>query len=92
MMNGIFAFLAMVYIIHFFIKRGVLSFMRCEKAYKLVLVYYVFDLLWTAFFSPQSHFRLSMPIVFAIIFVTHASIRTGIKHKTQPDDSRIVGR
>lgn len=97
MMNGIFAFLAMAYIILFFVKRGVLSFMRCEKAYKLVLVYYVFDLLWRAFFSPQSHFRLSMPIAFAIIFVIHASISTGIKHKNtiqppQPDDGRIVRR
>jgi len=96
MMNGIFSFLAMAYIILFFVKRGVLGFMRCEKAYKLVLVYYVFDLLWRAFFSPQSHFRLSMPIAFAIIFVIHASIRTGIKHKntvqpSQPDDGRIVG-
>lgn len=81
MMNGIFSFLAMAYIIFFFVKRGVLSFIRCGIAYKLVLVYYVFDLLWTAFFSPQSHFRLSMPIAFAIIFVIHASIRKGIKHK-----------
>ncbi len=76
MMNGVFAFLAMAYIVFFFLKRGVLSFVRCEKAYKLVLVYYVFNLLWTTLFSPQSHFRLSMPIAFAIIFVIHAYIRT----------------
>ena len=76
MMNGIFAFLAMAYIVFFFLKRGVLSFVRCEKAYKLVLVYYVFNLLWTTLFSPQSHFRLLMPIAFAIIFVIHAYIRT----------------
>ena len=81
MMNGIFAFVAMAYILFFFVKRGVLSFMRCEKAYKLILVYYVFNLLWTAFFSPQSHFRLSMPIAFAIIFVIHASIRTNVKYQ-----------
>ena len=76
MMNGVFAFLAMAYIVFFFLKRGVLSFVRCEKAYKLVLVYYVFNLLWTTLFSPQSHFRLLMPIAFAIIFVIHAYIRT----------------
>lgn len=97
MMNGIFAFVAMAYILFFFVKQGVLSFLRCERRYKLVLVYYVIFLLWTAFFSPQSHFRLSMPIAFAIIFVIHASIRTGIKHKntmqpSQPDDGCIVGR
>ena len=97
MMNGIFAFLAMAYIVFFFLKRGVLSFVRCEKAYKLVLVYYVFNLLWTTLFSPQSHFRLSMPIAFAIIFVIHASIRTDAHppktvQPSQPDDGCIEGR
>lgn len=75
MMNGVFAFLAMAYIVFFFVKRGILSFVRCERKYKLVLVYYVVFLLWTALFSPQSHFRLSMPIAFAIIFVIYASIK-----------------
>lgn len=96
MMNGICTFLAMGYILFFFVKRGVLSFIRCEKAYKLVLVYFVFNLLWTALFSPQSHFRLSMPIAFAIIFVIYASIRTKVKHKntvhpSRPDGGCIVG-
>lgn len=96
MMNGVFAFVTMAYILYFFIKRGVLSFIHCERKYKLVLVYYVFDLLWTAFFSPQSHFRLSMPIAFAIIFVIHASIRTNVEHKktvqpAQADDGCSVG-
>ena len=77
MMNGIFAFLAIGYIFFFFAREGILSFMRCDNRYKLVLVYNVFNLLWTAFFSPQSHFRLTMPIAFAIIFVIYASIKAG---------------
>lgn len=75
MMNGVFAFVSMAYILFFFVKRGVLSFLRCERKYKLVQVYYVIFLLWTACFSPQSHFRLSMPIAFAIIFVISVSAR-----------------
>lgn len=91
MMNGVFAFVTMAYILYFFIKRGVLSFIHCERKYKLVLVYYVFDLLWTAFFSPQSHFRLSMPIAFAIIFVIHASIRTNVEHKNTVQPAQADG-
>lgn len=69
MMNGVFAFLAMGYIVLYFLWKGVCAFMRCENRYKLVLVYYSLDLLWTALFSPQSHFRQTMPVAFAIIFV-----------------------
>lgn len=85
MMNGIFAFLLMAYIVFFFIKRGGLSFVGCERRYKLVLVYNVFNLLWTAFFSPQSHFRLTMPIAFAIIFVIYAEIK---RYKIVNNDNR----
>lgn len=73
MMNGVFAFLTMGYIVFYFLRKGVSSFIRCENRYKLVLVFYVFSLLWTALFSPQSHFRQTMPVAFAIIFVLSMS-------------------
>lgn len=73
MMNGVFAFLSMGFIVFYFLKKGVQSFMRCDDRYKLVLVYYVINLLWTAMFSPQSHFRQSMPVAFAVIFIIYAS-------------------
>lgn len=71
MMNGIFAFMAMGYILFFFIKRGWLSLGCNDRRYQLVLAYYWIVLIWDALFSPQSHFRLSMPIAFAIIFTMY---------------------
>lgn len=71
MMNGIFAFLAMGYILFFFIKRGWLALGCNDRKYQLVLAYYWIVLIWNALFSPQSHFRLSMPIAFAIIFTLY---------------------
>ena len=75
MMNGVFAFLTMGYIVLYFLWKGLRSFLKCENRYKLVLVFYVFNLFWTALFSPQSHFRLTMPVAFAIIFVLSMSNR-----------------
>ena len=71
MMNGIFAFATMGYIVYFFLKRGWTAIMHSEKTYQLVLSYFMLDLFWTAFFSPQSHFRWSMPIAFALLFVMY---------------------
>ena len=71
MMNGVFAFLAMGCILFFFIKRGWLSLGCNDKKYQLVLTYYWIVLIWDALFSPQSHFRLSIPIAFAIIFTMY---------------------
>lgn len=67
MMNGIFAFLTMIYIVFFFLKKGLLCLGSCERKYILVLSYYEFYLFWNALFSPQSHFRQTLPIAFAII-------------------------
>lgn len=74
MMNGVFAFLSIGVIVVYFLRKGVLSFIHCDDRYKLVLVNSVISLFWTALFSPQSHFRLTMPVAFAIIFVLSASV------------------
>lgn len=73
MMNGVFAFLSMGVIVVYFLRKGVLSFIHCDDRYKLVLVNSVISLFWTALFSPQSHFRLTMPVAL-IIFVLSASV------------------
>lgn len=73
MMNGIFAFLAMLYIVFYFIKKGFVSLGFCEREYLLVLAYYEYNLLWNALFSPQSHFRQTLPIAFAIILSLYLS-------------------
>lgn len=73
MMNGIFAFVSIFYIIFYFIKRGFISLGFCERKYLLVLAYYEYNLLWNALFSPQSHFRQTLPIAFAIILILYLS-------------------
>ena len=86
MMNGVFAFLTMAYISGSFLWMGIRGFVRCENKYKLVLIYYVLDLFWTLLFSPQSHFRLTMPVSFAIIYVLNMS--TALKAKFMRSNRR----
>lgn len=76
MMNGIFAFLTMVFIIYYFLKKGVLSLWKCEQKYLLVLAYFEYNLFWNALFSPQSHFRQTLPIAFAIILILYLSSKS----------------
>lgn len=73
MMNGVFAFLSMIYIVSFFLKKGLFSLGFCDRKYLLVLTYYEFFLFWNALFSPQSHFRQTLPIAFAIILSLYLS-------------------
>lgn len=73
MMNGVFAFSAILYIIFYFLKKGFMSMEFCEQKYLLVLAYYILNLLWNALFSPQSHFRQTLPIAFAIILILYLS-------------------
>lgn len=75
MMNGIFAFVAMLYIVFYFFKKGFVSLGFCERKYLLVLAYYEYNLLWNSLFSPQSHFRQTLPIAFAIILILYLSDR-----------------
>lgn len=82
MMNGIFAFLAIVYIIFYFLKRGFISLGFCAPRYLLVLAYYEYNLLWNALFSPISHFRQTLPIAFAIILTLYLSQREQEKQIT----------
>lgn len=82
MMNGIFAFLAISYIVFYFLKKGFISFKKCERKYLLVLAYFVYNLFWNALFSPQSHFRQTLPIAFAIILVIY------LTNKTEPSQSK----
>lgn len=71
MKNGIMAFLVFGFILIFFLKKGVLALKKCDNRYALVLSYYIFSCFWNALFSPSSHFRLTLPISFAIILVLY---------------------
>lgn len=72
MKNGIMAFLVFSFILTFFLKKGFLALKKCDNRYVLVLSYYIFSCFWNALFSPSSHFRLTLPISFAIILVLYA--------------------
>ena len=78
MMYGIFAFLSILYILIYFFKRGFFCFVHCERRYLLVLIYFLIDSCWTALLSPFSHFRLSLPLTFAIIFVLYSTAQRKI--------------
>ena len=67
--NGIFAFIAMVCITLYFLWKGISNFLWCNGRYRLVLVFQVLNTIWSAMFSPQTHFRITLPVTFAIIFV-----------------------
>ena len=73
MMNGVFVFLIMGYIVLYFLRKGISNFVKCGNMYKLVLIYNVFNLFSITLFAPQSHFRQTMPVMFAIIFVLSMS-------------------
>ena len=90
MMNGIFAFLAMGYIVFYFLRKGASAFVKCENKYKLVLIYNVLELFSIMLFAPQSHFRQTMPVAFAIIFVLSMSNSVRISNMSKLFGSRGV--
>lgn len=65
MMNGIFAFIFMFSIILFFLKKSVQAINTKDK-YIMILIYSSAYIIWTALFSPQSHFRIDLPFYFAL--------------------------
>lgn len=71
MMNGIFAFIFTLNIIVYFFRTGIKTIRICDRKYLLVLIYYIIDMTWNSLFSPQSHFRQTLPIAFSIILIIH---------------------
>lgn len=71
MKNGIGAFLTFGFLLIFFLKKGAVCLQYCKKKYLLVLSYFILNLFWHALFSPSSHFRLTIPIAFAIILTLY---------------------
>lgn len=69
--NGAIAFITMSAICLFFFIRGVRTLPKCDRRYILYLSASVIQLFWVALFSPQSHFRLSMPLYFASVFAIY---------------------
>lgn len=87
MKNGIFAFLAMAIIIVYFTWKGMASFIKCDERNKLILIYTTLEMSTMALFSPQSHFRLTMSVAFAIIFILSKSTENKTEQRYTPVDS-----
>lgn len=69
--NGFFAFLAMAILICFFVKRGLTSLSKIPSKYRIVFLSFLSSLMWNAMFSPAAHFRQTLPIYCAGIFVLY---------------------
>lgn len=82
MMNGIFAFITLIFITFRFLRMGIMSLKKCDVRYLIVLSYLIIDLFWNILFSPTSHLRLFIPVNFAIIFTLYIT-------QQQSNDSKI---
>jgi hypothetical protein len=75
--NGLFALFAMFLILSFFIIRGfkLLPFMS-NSPFAIIFFLSLLILFWDSLFSPLPHFRLSMPITFALIFTFYYTYKS----------------
>jgi hypothetical protein len=69
MQNGILAFIFMLSILIFCLKKGIRSIDRSDP-YVLILVSFLISEVWVALFSPNSHFRLTLPLYFAFFLAS----------------------
>lgn len=68
--NGIFAFIAMLIIFIFFLRKCITLFVKLYNSkYFIIIAYELFMMIWTFFFSPTSHLRQSLPLIFIIILI-----------------------
>lgn len=68
--NGIFAFIIGGILIIWFMKMGVIDVFE-TKVYVILLTYFLISFIWHSTFSPQSHFRLTLPLYMAFIYVNY---------------------
>lgn len=75
--NGVFALGVVAAIIYKFMRAGALAIVVGSK-YNFFLIYILFQLFWTALFSPIDHLRYEMPIFFAICLrCYHINVEAG---------------
>ena len=70
MQNGLLAFIFMGSILIFFIKKGFKSINRVDP-YIIIIISFIISIIWNGLFSPISHFRLTLPLAFAILLSTY---------------------
>lgn len=67
--NGVVALLLMIVIFLFVAVKGI-SLFRYPNQYYLIIALYTMCFLWDMLFSPQSHFRMTLPLQIAFILVS----------------------
>lgn len=70
MNNGIFAFICILAIFFFFLKRGYKVISQLNP-YLLISVFCIIRSIWIGFFSPHSHFRITLPVYFAFLLASY---------------------
>lgn len=70
--NGIFTFIFGTLLFIWFLKMGLVNMFE-SKRYVILLTYFLIILLWHSLFSPQSHFRLTLPMFMSFIYVNYYS-------------------
>lgn len=74
MQNGIFAFIVMIWIYVFIIRKGFL-FIRYNNRYAMTLIVFVIMFMWNMLFSPFSQFRFVTPMHMAFILVVYSKCK-----------------
>lgn len=82
--NGLLAFLLIIALIGYFFKSGIFSIGKVEKKYRLVFIYSLLILVWDAMFSPISHFRQTIPLYCAMIFILQRRKKRRIEQNLTP--------
>jgi len=88
MTSGIIGFLAMIYIVFIFFKRGMylLKLAAIQKSPNFpILLFYILSSFWIFLFSPLPHLKQTLPVMFAFVFVlysTSTSKRNSVKTLT----------
>ena len=70
MMNGIFAFIFMLCIFIFCLKRAYIV-LKTDDLYKTAILILFIDFIWVMMFSPQSSFRYITPLEIAFILISY---------------------
>lgn len=90
MYNGIAAFVIIIAIIYFFLKRGFRLILYSKDRYLVVIAFYFLSICWNSLFSPVSHFRYGLPINFAFILVSYWEYMIRLRKERRAAEERLA--
>lgn len=90
MYNGIAAFVIIIAIIYFFLKRGLRLILYSKDRYLIVIAFYFLSICWNSLFSPHSYFRYGLPICFAFILVSYWEYMIRLRKARRAAEERLA--